>query len=117
MNRTLTREEILGLHEYFTKRTGGANCIMNGVNMTTLCNMALNSIPKAFDPEDETTWPPIGGYYLARHSNSESWCEAIFSRASLSLGYAGGPESGNWGGHGIGTPDYWMPIPKVGQSK
>ena len=22
-----------------------------------LCNIALNSIPKAFDPEDETTWP------------------------------------------------------------
>jgi len=108
----MNREQIEEIRDYYRSRLN-----KHSDRIITICNMALNSIPVRFDPEDETTWPPIGGYYLARHSNSESWCEAIFSRASLSLGYAGGPESGNWGGNGIGTPDYWMPIPEVGEKK
>jgi len=51
MNRTLTKEQIQKIWDRIITGHAGAK------EIDTICDLALNSIPKAFDPEDETTWP------------------------------------------------------------
>ena len=100
MNRTLTREQI---EEY--RREIKAVLITESFEedadgLDLICNMALNSIPKAFDPEDEATWPENGGLYLV-------W------RGSVLAGEACFERCYPWDG-GI---SHYMPIPEVGESK
>ena len=64
MNRTLTREQIEETRLCLNRLVRGKDLAGAGnalADIETLCNMALNSIPKAFDAEDETTWPKIKG--------------------------------------------------------
>ena len=86
--------------------------------LTELGNMALNSIPKAFDPEDETTWPDaVDDYlvYLGGHPVSDQRMDWVFKDVATW-------DSDKW----ILAPNdkditarvlKYMPIPEVGESK
>jgi len=118
MNRTLTREQIEEVLEkcYFTCRqhisTNTVGEFVIPVDfMETALRQLLNSIPKAFDPEDETTWPPMetdeeskwvlvlpAGHVDAwiKYKGKWSWCE----RQDLAQ---------------KGRVTHYMPIPEVGE--
>ena len=107
MNRTLTREEIENhiaeMKQYQNELIVGGDVYPEEAEfIIALCNMALNSIPKAFDVEDETTWPELQGWYLAW---SNKWdVNTVFVDSDIFAGF---------------TEDitHYMPIPEVGESK
>ena len=71
----------------------------------SLCNMALNSIPKAFDAEDQTTWPLVEGAYFV-------WVDAGDHEIDVWL-----KEKKIWAWTNARKENvtHFMPIPEVGE--
>ena len=70
--------------------------------LDSVCAQALNSIPKAFDAEDETTWPP------AIDCDYVCWCSDDENPEILA--WFEGSNSRNWRSNKVTK---YMPIPEV----
>ena len=119
----MNRKQIEGLRSYISSVAGaGINLIMAGVNMDELLYTALNSIPRKFDSEDETTWPEKDGEYLVWCDYSkcpnpyeehlvrqDQWIDGALNMNTTARGK-------RWL-HSIGVATHYMPIPEAGEEK
>jgi len=113
---TLTREQILELGKDAREAFGTAygdyrlemsefERLANGID--DICQMALNSIPRPFNPEDKGTWPEKEGKYL-------TWIR--FGHTEFNIWDGERWWIGTKNGKQIHHPDYvkfYQPIPAV----
>jgi len=124
---TLTREQTSEFKEFVFRMARKSELLVQDYEfgefckeLDSICNMALNSIPKAFDPEDETTWPEKGRAVLI-----EGDCTTLYERLVQLNGMEMIAERGVWwtwheleGKQWIYCDQFFpTPIPEVGESK
>ena len=97
----MNREEINEILQYGVSD-------MNQVR--AICDLALNSIPKAFDENDESTWPETNGEYLVYCNGGKD------GTATLNWIIEIHPDCLNYWSKEYQVTHY-MPIPEVGESK
>ena len=99
-------EKLWNMGSEILNRPIGSSKEFRTEDVRLIFDLALNSIPKAFDPEDETTWPAEDGEYLCFYKNggirTVPWYRTWFDSPRT-------PEE-PWGHVGI---NHYMPIPEV----